>query len=305
MEFGFKQLELSDKKTFDRYFRFYQPLAGELTFVNLHMWDCVYHSSFLEFEGFLCIVCGEPNARFSLMPIDGVGGDQAARLAKVVGMLLAYFKEIGQNLVFQRVTEQESNAIEQAAAAINCKVEAVFDRDNSDYVYRYEEISGLPGKKYHAKRNHIQNLIYNESPEYVSLTPELLPACIKILEHWHMDRQDDLAMQHEKLSQLILIENFAAYGSCKGGLVKVNGIPKAYTIGQMLNETTLVVHSERADGSIRGLYPYVNQQFLLHEWPGIQYVNREQDCGSEGLRKAKLSYHPNHLENKYKVSLIP
>jgi len=303
MEVCFKKLEICDKEIFDRYFQFYQPRAGELTFANLHMWDCVYLSFFVEYEGFLCIVCGTGAEHFAMMPIDGIGGDRISRLAKAVVMLRDYFQNLGLNLTFRRITEEESYELEQAANSVSLAMEIEFDRDNSDYVYRYDEISRLQGKKYHAKRNHLQNLIHNENPEYVSLTEDLIPACIKILEDWHADKQDDAEMQCEKESQMVLLANLFKYGHCKGGIVKVNGHPKAYTIGQMLNDMTLVVHSERADPSIRGLYPYINQQFLLNEWQGIEYVNREQDCGSEGLRKAKLSYHPNHLENKYKVSV--
>jgi len=305
MEVSFKKLELSSRDTFDRYLHFYQPKAGELTFANLHMWDCVYNSYFTEFEGFLCIVCGNEDSKFALMPIDGVGGDRIARLSRTLEMLEAELSKLGQRLELRRITEDETIELEKAAACLQRELEIEFDRDNSDYVYNYDEISQLHGKKYHAKRNHIQNLLNNENPEYFKLTEEHMKDCVTILEHWHADKQDDEEMQCEKKSQMVLIENFKTYGNCRGALVKVNGISKAYTIGQLLNETTLVVHSERADPTIRGLYPYLNQQHLLREWPEVEFVNREQDCGSEGLRKAKLSYHPSHLENKYKVSVLP
>ena len=303
MTIDFKKLELSDRKIFDTYFNFYKPQAGELTFSNLHTWDCVYNSYFLEYEGYLCIVCGFDDEKFSLMPIDCKGTDKVARLARVITMLRKHFEMISTNLNFRRITEAESVELDEASKILNCNFEIEFDRDNSDYVYRYDVISCLHGKKFHSKRNHIQNLINTEYPEYFSLTPELLPECMKILEHWHLDKIEDLEMQHDRKSQITFINNYEKYGRCRGGLIKLNGIFKAYTIGEMLNENTLVVHSEKADGSIRGLYPYINQQFLLNEWQGIEFVNREQDCGSEGLRKAKLSYHPDHFEKKYTVSL--
>jgi len=303
MDIDFKKLELEDQETFDRYLNFYQPIAGELTFSNLHMWDCTYNAYFTEYEGFLCVVCGYDGDRFSFMPIDSIGIDVVPRLAKTMDMLWAHFESHPNNLTFRRTTKAESDLLVEAAKMLGYKAVSEYDRDNSDYVYRYEEISGLQGKKYHAKRNHIQNLINNENPEYLKLSTDLIPDCVKILEDWHADKINDSEMQCEKQSSMTLLENFEKYGRCKGAVIKVNGVAKAYTIGQMLNQTTLVVHAERADPSIRGLYPYVNQQFLLNEWPGIIYVNREQDCGSEGLRKAKLSYHPDHFIEKYVVAI--
>jgi len=303
MIFDFKKLELSHRELFNRYLKHYQPQAGELTFTNLHTWDCVYHSYFTEYEGFLCIVCGLGEKKFSLTPIDGRDEERIPRLAKTFLMLKNYFESISCELVFKRITEKESFELEAASKLVGETVLIEFDRDNSDYVYLYEEMSSLQGKKYHAKRNHIQNLINNEQPEYLSLTPELLPDCAKIIELWNLDRADDEEMRNEKISQLTLLENFEKYEGLRGALIKVNGVARGYTIGEMLNNNTLVVHSEKADGSIRGLYPYLNQQHLLNEWAGVEFVNREQDCGSEGLRKAKLSYHPNHFVKKFTIRL--
>jgi hypothetical protein len=86
----------------------------------------------------------------------------------------------------------------------------------------------------------------------------------------------------------------------KGAVIRLDGNIVAFTLGEMLNDNTVIIHVEKADGTITGLYGAINQEFLLHEWPTVQYVNREEDTGAEGLRKAKLSYHPVELIKKYK-----
>ena len=86
----------------------------------------------------------------------------------------------------------------------------------------------------------------------------------------------------------------------KGAVIRIDGKIAAFTLGEMLNDETVVVHVEKANGTITGLYGVINQEFLLHEWPEAKYVNREEDTGAEGLRKAKLSYHPVELIKKYK-----
>ena len=86
----------------------------------------------------------------------------------------------------------------------------------------------------------------------------------------------------------------------KGAVIRLNGQIEAFTMGEKINDETVVIHVEKANGTINGLYSAINQEFLLHEWPDVAFVNREEDTGDEGLRKAKMSYHPVALVKKYK-----
>ena len=89
----------------------------------------------------------------------------------------------------------------------------------------------------------------------------------------------------------------------KGGVILINGKVEAFALGEQLNPHTAVIHIEKANPAFDGLYQLINQEFCMHEWKNLPYINREQDLGEEGLRKAKLSYHPHHLVNKYTVKL--
>ena len=84
----------------------------------------------------------------------------------------------------------------------------------------------------------------------------------------------------------------------KGGVLKDEGRIVAFTVGEPLCEDTFVVHIEKAFPDVEGAYPMINQQFVQHECMEYQYVNREEDTGAEGLRKAKLSYRPVFLVEK-------
>jgi hypothetical protein len=160
----------------------------------------------------------------------------------------------------------------------------------------------LKGKKYDGKRNHINKFKKLYEYEYIPLKEEHLDECCRITEAWCSERSCDehKGLYCEKLANFELIKNFRALG-CKGALIKVNGRFEAFTIGEMLNSDTAVIHIEKANGSINGLYTYINQQFCLNQWHDAKYINREQDLGSEGLRKAKLSYKPVNFIDKYSI----
>ena len=89
----------------------------------------------------------------------------------------------------------------------------------------------------------------------------------------------------------------------KGGVILINDKVEAFALGETLNPQTAVIHVEKANPAFEGLYQLINQEFCAHEWKNVLYINREQDLGEEGLKKAKLSYHPHHLINKYTVKL--
>ena len=100
----------------------------------------------------------------------------------------------------------------------------------------------------------------------------------------------------------LVLENLEPLGVV-GGCIEVNGKVEAFTLGELLNPETVVIHIEKANAAFHGLYQVINQQFLEQTWQHARYVNREQDLGLPGLRKAKESYHPHHLVEKFAVTL--
>jgi len=132
----------------------------------------------------------------------------------------------------------------------------------------------------------------------------LIDECSRIMTEWcrakNCNCQD--GDYCERYANMELLRNFRVLG-CKGALIKVDGSFKAFTAGEMLNSDTAVIHIEKADTKIEGLYTLINQQFCEKEWKDAVYINREQDLGLEGMRKAKLSYNPVRMVDKYTVYL--
>ena len=112
----------------------------------------------------------------------------------------------------------------------------------------------------------------------------------------------DMSLMGEWAAIGVALNDFQAL-DLKGGVILLNGRVEAFTCGELLNEATAVIHLEKANPEIRGLYAAINQQFCQQAWAGVPFINREQDLGEPGLRTAKLSYHPHRLVEKFRIRL--
>ena len=180
------------------------------------------------------------------------------------------------------------------------RFEIEFDRDIADYIYESEKLATLSGKKLHAKRNHINKFkATHENWSYETMSEENLEECFQMALKWRNENNCD--EDHEKNAEMCVTLNALRLFKeleLTGGILRIDGEIVAFTIGEELSEDTFVVHIEKAFADIQGAYPMINQQFVEHECMKYKYINREEDTGSEGLRKAKLSYRPAFLEEK-------
>jgi len=177
-------------------------------------------------------------------------------------------------------------------------------RDHFDYLYRTADLIELPGGNYHAKRNHIRGLERSHPFRYEPLRAEHLSACLDLSARWcNIKRCDlDLSLMGEWAAIGVALADFQAL-QLKGGVILINDRVEAFSCGELLNRQTAVIHLEKANPELRGLYAVINQQFCREAWAGVPFINREQDLGEPGLRTAKLSYHPQRLVEKYHIHL--
>lgn len=176
-------------------------------------------------------------------------------------------------------------------------------RDYADYVYRVSDLVNLSGKKYHGKRNHLARF-YENDWSFEPITADNVAECLEMNHRWSVENADtkEDGVLAERCAIRLCLTHMEELG-CFGGLLRVNGEVAAYTVGERLNSDTVVVHFEKAFSRIQGAYPAINREFLSRMCGGYTYVNREEDLGIEGLRRAKESYHPAFLVTKYGVTL--
>ncbi|MCM1326977.1 MAG: GNAT family N-acetyltransferase [Bacteroidales bacterium] len=308
-----------------------QPEACEYTFASNFLWRKSYEVEVAQICGCgLIRYRGEKNYRFSF-PF-GNGDKKAA-----IEMLLSYCREeLGQDYLLDLCPLTEKQR-EELIEWFPGKFEIEADRDDFDYVYLREDLASLKGKKYHGKRNHIARFKDADDWSYEPLTRENIPECRAMSREWLGIKEDNVknrfsaqefpaqeigagegvaqmqdmqkidAETEARIEQSVEDENIALHEALDhyeefglvGGLLRKEGKVVAFTIGEPLNAETMVVHFEKAYPDLQGAYPMINQQFVLHECENYKYVNREEDVGDVGLRKAKLSYYPEILLKKY------
>ena len=178
------------------------------------------------------------------------------------------------------------------------------DRESFDYVYNIDDLADLKGKKYQKKRNHV-NRFRALHPQWrvEPLSRENIPSVQEMLGQWFELRQQEDPTAGFNMEKLALERALKHYEELKlDGLVLFDGDRiLAFSIASRLSSDTFDVHFEKAREDADGAYAAINQsfaQYLREKYPDIRYLDREEDMGLEGLRKAKLSYYPDHLKEK-------
>ncbi len=292
----FKKITLEDKAWITQKMKEDDRRGCEFSFGNNFIWRDIYQVEVAELYG-CCVIKFDAEGDDCLaFPIGN--GDKR----RVLETLIEDAAEKKQILQFDSILSEDRVLLEEWFPG---KFQFQEERDGFDYIYSVEKLSTLAGKKLHGKRNHINRFMENSNWTYEPMTEENKNDCLKMNENW-CDRKAckwNKSMEDEFCAVRESVEHFSELGFV-GGVLRVDGEIVAFTIGEPLNSDTFVVHIEKAFPDIQGAYPMVNQQFVQHECQNFQYVNREDDTGAEGLRKAKLSYYPDILLEKYSAEYV-
>lgn len=291
MEYEFKRPELEDKELISSYFAKAPGRSCERTFVNVYLWSRHYKVKFAVIEDALVFRDEGDGFAFSYP----AGKDEAVK--KALEALMEYCRERKCPFRLYNVTEEH---FAQLCGWFPDRFQIRYDRDAADYVYETEKLATLTGKKLHGKRNHINKFkaLYPDW-SYESLNDDNVEECFQMALKWRNQNgcDDDAEKNAEMCVTLNSLRLYKELG-LRGGVLKIGEKIAAFSVGEPLCSDTFVVHIEKAFPDIEGAYPMINQQFVLHECMDYTYVNREEDTGAEGLRKAKLSYRPVFMVEK-------
>ena len=178
--------------------------------------------------------------------------------------------------------------------------EIYYDRNSSDYIYNVSELADLSGRRYHGKKNHINKFKKTyDNWSYERLNDKNAGECIGMVKEWRAENK--CLSDKGKNEEICVMINGIKYHDrlgLKGGIIRANEKVVAVTLGEEINSEMFVIHFEKAFSDIQGAYPMINQQFILNELMNYKFVNREEDMGVLGLRKAKESYNPVFMGKK-------
>lgn len=269
-------------------------MASDASFANIYLLRNKYSTKISRYKDFIIRKYSGKGARCGYTFPLGKGD-----VAKALAEIEKDAKECGERLQFAFVTEEQKEVLENAIPARFCYSS---DAGDSDYIYLRSELASLSGKAFHKKKNHFSKFV-RTYPDYKYYE---IGACNiydaqKVADAWYYEHlQDEDASQLAEYKAIKeALDNFEELGLI-GGIIYVNDSPCAMTIASKINENTVDVHFEKAVGeyALNGGYAAINKLFS-EKLDGVTWLNREEDIGIEGLRKAKLSYRPKIMLKKY------
>lgn len=290
-----KSIELTDQPFLQGTISAYGPNTSEWTFTNLFIWRSHYRFRWSVYKDWVFVICQENGGSvYALQPI----GPEPRFEATIVILEWLNNENHGNGAVIERADHRLAYEFQTYGAVT---VEPA--RDHFDYVYLRDDLVALEGNRYRSKRNHINKLMKTYHFTYQTLDAGHIEACLALQEKWCQIRRcrEDLNLMGEWEAVEEILRNFGRLPLI-GGVIIIEGTVGAFTVGEMLNGETAVVHIEKADPVTPGLFPMINREFCRNAWDGVTFINREQDLGIPGLREAKLSYYPHHFEEKFRIS---
>lgn len=294
----FKRITLSDKAWIDPLLAMGNFRGSEYTFSNNYNYRKIYNIEVARMNDYYLVRSGKSAGQTSYLYPAGSGD-----IKPVIEALMADAQTLGRNFQMHGVTKEGAAALE-VLFPDHFSIEET--RDSFDYIYESEKLITLSGKKLHSKRNFINRFLadYEGNWSYEPITQENLDECWAMNAEWcaQVGCGEDSSLMEEACAVRNCFNNFDALG-LSGGILRVEGKIVAYTMGLPLNSDTFIVHIEKAFSSVAGAYPMINREFAAHCCADFKYINREDDVGDEGLRKAKLSYRPAILLEKYLITL--
>lgn len=287
----FSPLQLSDRERYLRCFEKENCQNSTYSFGTVYLWSlhCRRNVAALGKRVVVEYLCGS-HPPFYGWPHGS--GD----VSEAVAALQEHARINGRTLTLRAVTAEQREALEAACpGAFDFSAE----EDNFDYIYDAQALATLAGKKLHGKRNHCNRFAAVYDWRCEKLTPALFDDCRAVLRRWA--ESNDGGSDEETLAIDCAFENWAALGFC-GAVLYADSQPVAFTMGEYVRPDTLDIHFEKAVEGIQGAYPMICREFVrqqLEDNPDLRYVNREEDMGIPGLRKAKEDWHPLYKLEKF------
>lgn len=281
----FHPITLADKPRADEILLTAPNMGCEYCFGTLFIWRNIYKTQIAFHDSMLTAKYVTEDGVCYCCPVGE--GD----FAEMVELIVKDAKKDGNRTVILGCSAEDKAKIE---SLFPDKFTFTADDSRFDYIYSAEKLATLSGKKLHGKRNHISAFVRN-NPEWTfeEITGENLGQCAAMNERWLMlnEYKDEVAISAEHNALNEAIAHYDELGLW-GGLIRAGGEIVAFSFGERLNDKIFCTHFEKAYATVQGAYPIINREMAVRLKGEYELINREEDTGAPGLRKAKQSYYP-------------
>ena len=284
----FHPVTVADKPLFEYYMLSSEEQNCDLNFANIFCWSDTYHSEVAEVEDFLVIRFDNGEAKSYMQPV-GTGDKRSIfeRLREDAIALRAPLRLYGLSAEWREFLEQ------------NYPQEFAFDAPRAlcDYIYRSEDLASLQGRRYQPKRNHLNHFVARHDWHAEPISKANIKDCIALNNKWLNGREMGELEQAEQQALQRAFDNFDPLG-LRGLVLYADDRAVAFSYGTPITQKTFCTHIEKHDGEVQGAATMINRLMAQSLEEEFEFINREDDLGLEGLRRAKLSYYPTILLDK-------
>lgn len=286
----FSPVSLDKQAEYNRFLAMCTQKASDYSFVNLWGWGLEYGLEWSFGDGYVLIRQTVP---------DVVYWAPVGNWEEVDWTILQ--RDLPEDTCFIRIPEKLKDIWEANLQGVQVKE----CREHWDYLYDRQELTELRGRKFHKKKNLLNQFLREYDATFVRLNEKTVEGALALQTEWFLWRnsENDQTLEAENRAIVKVLHDWSRLGSLIGGGLVVDDKMIAYTIGQALDDQSILIHFEKGCPLFKGVYQAINQIFLEQCAQDFTIVNREQDLGDDGLRKAKLSYNPVDFLKKYTVCL--
>ncbi|MGX3010092.1 DUF2156 domain-containing protein [Helicobacter sp. 23-1044] len=287
----FFDISIDKKGIIADFFHAQRVEASDMLFGNLYIWHFSRSIKYAIIDDCLVVLTKFPNESYPFIFYPLGRGNHKNAILK----MKEYFLDNQMPFSLRSLEQNQSTELENLFPNA---FEITPNRDRFDYIYNVEDLILLSGRALHKKKNHLNrffNLYPNFSYERIDSANAL--EVLGAYQKWFENSDKSEGLQNEMLGIKASLENFTQL-DMKGGAIRIDGKIAAFSLGEQINADSVVIHIEKGNTFYAGIYQAINQQFLKNEWAHLRFVNREEDLGIEGLRKAKMSYKPAQFVEK-------
>lgn len=299
------RITIEDREILEEYLNGYEYKTSGLSFSAQYMWRDINRFSWEIIGDYMCIA-GISHLEledgiilpFMFPPLTRTGEYDRESLRETIFRAKEIFEQKGQPFSLRLVPFHLMEIIKEACPEMSFKD----DRPNYDYIYLTQDLIDLKGRAYHSKKNHLNYFLKTYEYEYVEMTSDMADDAMEFIAEFNARKDvpehemEMLKMEEQAMEDVF--RNLEKVGYSAGAIL-IDGKIEAIAIGGQLGKNTITEHVEKANVNYRGLYQAINNEFCRNVASKAKYINREEDMGIPNLRKAKLSYKPVKLLEKY------